>query len=357
MILKNIINKKKTFVIAEIGVNHNGDLKKAIKFIKIAKDCGADAVKFQNFKAGSLVTKNAPKADYQIKNTKNNLSQFKMLKKLELLDKDYKYLIKECKKQKIHFLSSPFDNESLFFLQNKLKLSTIKIPSGEINNFNLLNNISKTSVILSTGMSDMVEIAEAINFIFKKKIYNTKKNIRIINKKFHSKIKKKISILHCVTDYPVKNIYANLLAIKTLKENFDLEVGYSDHTEGIMAPCIAVAYGAKIIEKHITINKSDKGPDHKASLNPKEFLAMVKGIRQVEILKGTGIKKKEKCEFKTVKIARKSIIAKKEISKFEKFTLNNITTKRPGNGIPANLFFDYLGKTSNKNYKKDDFIK
>lgn len=359
MILKNIIKKNKTFVIAEIGVNHNGSIKKAIKFIKLAKKCGADAVKFQNFKASSLVTQDAPKAQYQIKNTKNNSTQFKMLKKLELINNDYLKLVKECKKKGIQFLSSPFDNESLLFLKNKLKLQTIKIPSGEINNYNLLADIDNTSVILSTGMSNIKEIIDSINFIFKKKIFklNKKKQVQIINKKKHKNIRNKIVVLHCVTDYPVLNKYANLSAIKTLKESLNLEVGYSDHTLGILAPSIAVSYGAKVIEKHLTMNKNEKGPDHKASLNPEEFRQMVNLIREVEVLKGDGIKKKEVCEIKNIKIARKSIVAKKNILKHERFTLNNITTKRPASGVPANLFFQFIGKISTKHYKKDEFIK
>jgi N-acetylneuraminate synthase len=359
MILKNIIKNKRTFVIAEIGVNHNGSFKNAIKYIKLAKNCGADAVKFQNFKASSLVTYKAPKAEYQIKNTKNNSTQFQMLKKLELINNDYLKLIKECKKRKIQFLSSPFDNESLLFLQNNLKLKTIKIPSGEINNYNLLSLVKKTCLIISTGMSNIGEIIESINFIFKKKIFKLKKKdkVEIINKKLHKYIKYKVVILHCVTDYPVADKFANLLAIKTLKEKLNLEVGYSDHTKGTLAPSIAVSFGAKIIEKHLTINKNENGPDHKASLNPKEFKEMVNLIRQVEILRGDGIKKKEVCEIKNTKIARKSIVAKKDISKFERFTLNNITTKRPGTGVSASLFFKYIGKIASKKYKKDEFIK
>jgi N-acetylneuraminate synthase len=355
MILKNY-TKNNTCVIAEIGVNHNGKLSLAKKLVKVAKSCGADVVKFQNFAADELVTKVAKKAEYQKINTKNNNTQFNMLKKLELKSEDYFELKKLCRKIKIGFLSSPFDSESLLFIKNNLKIKTIKIPSGEITNFKLISDLKGCSVILSTGMSTLKEIAEAINEIFKKKIFSTKNKIKILNYKIHKKIYNKIIILHCVSDYPVKDNFVNLLAINQLKNIFKLKVGYSDHTEGYLASVIAVSLGCKIIEKHLTINKNLNGPDHKASLDPLEFSRMVKLIRKTELMLGNGNKKVEKCEIDTQKIARKSLVAKINILKNERFTAANLTVKRPGTGIPANLFFKYIGRRSKRNYKADSLI-
>jgi len=357
MILKNYIKNNKACVIAEIGVNHNGKVSLAKKLVRIAKKCGADVVKFQNFDSNALVTKSAKKAKYQKLNTKNNNSQYSMLKKLELKKKDYFELKKLANNLKLGFLSSPFDNKSLLFLQNELKMNTIKIPSGEITNFKLLSNLKNNSVILSTGMSNLNEIAEAINVIFNKKIYSTTKKIKIIDQKFYNKIYNKIIILHCVSDYPVKDNYANLLAIKQIKDTFQLRVGFSDHTSGLLASSIAVSLGCVVIEKHLTIDKKLEGPDHRASLSPMEFLKMVNQIRKVELMLGDGLKKLEKCEINTKKIARKSLVALKNISKKEKFTEKNLSTKRPGTGVPASQFFKYIGKSCKKNYKIDDLLK
>jgi len=357
MILKNYINKKKTCIIAEVGVNHNGNLRLAKKLIRIAKRSGADVVKFQNFDAKELVTKFAQKAKYQKINTRNNSGQLKMLKKLELKTKDYFELKKLSEKINIGFLSSPFDNKSLNFLKKILKVNTIKIPSGEITNFKLISDLKNCSVILSTGMSTPSEIAEAINIIFHKKIYSTKNEIKIINNSFYNNIRKKIAILHCISDYPAKDKFANILAVKDLEKKFKLTVGFSDHTQGYLASIIAVSLGCKIIEKHLTINKNFKGPDHNASLNPVEFSQMVKLIRRTEIMLGDGRKKLEKCEINTIKVARKSLVAKRNIKKNEKFTIDNLTTKRPGTGLSANLFFIYIGTYSKRNYKIDSLIK
>lgn len=351
-------NNSKTFIIAEIGVNHNGSIENAKKLILAAKKSGADAVKFQNFKAELLVTKKAPMADYQIKNTNSKKTQYNLLKKLELSHENYKYLINFSKKNKIKFLTSIFDEKSLEYVKKKLKINLIKIPSGELNNFLMLSkiNLKKEKIILSTGMSNIHEIMNAINIISKNKIYSKSRNKILINNKNFKKIKNKLFLLHCVTDYPVKNQYANLSAIQTLSNNFQLTIGYSDHTLGKIAPVAAVAYGAKIIEKHFTLNKKDLGPDHKASLEPEEFKSMVKNIRIIEKMRGNGLKKLEKCEFKNIKIARKSLVAKKNIKKNQVFTIFNLTTKRPGTGKPASLFFKYLGKKSKKNYLKDELI-
>ena len=349
----------RVFIIAEIGVNHNGKLSIAKKLIIAAKKCGADAVKFQNFSAENLVTKNAKKAPYQIKNTKNNNSQFDMLKRLELKKENYFELLKFCKYQKIEFLSSVFDSESIYFLEKKLKIKKIKIPSGEITNFLLLKNLNlmKYNIILSTGMSNMREIINSINLIAKKDIYEMKNNIiSIINYKELSKIKKKLTVMHCVTDYPVEDKYSNLECINSLQKDLKLDIGYSDHTRGVIAPLIAVSKGAKLIEKHFTLSKKMYGPDHSASLTPGEFKTMVNNIRQFEIMNGSGVKKLFNCEKINKKIARKSIIAKKIINKGEKFTYENITTKRPGTGICSSKINKYVNTTARKNYKIDDLI-
>ena len=353
------MKKNKVFIIAEIGVNHNGDVKTAKKLVDYAKKAGADAVKFQNFISSELVTKNAKKAPYQIKNTKNNDQQYKMLRKLELKLSDYFIIKNHCKKKKIDFLTSVFDVESLFFVERKLKQKIIKIPSGEITNFFLLEKIdlSKYSIILSTGMSNINEIKKAINVISKKKIYNLNSKKKFLNLKEINKIKKKITIMHCVTDYPVQDKYANLDCINSMKSDLNLNIGYSDHTKGVLAPLIAASKGARLIEKHFTLNKRMNGPDHLASLDPKEFKEMVDLIRRFEKLNGSNNKKVFKCEFKNKLIARKSIVAKKYIKKGEKFNYENITAKRPGDGISPSLMNKIINKVSKKNFYPDQKIK
>jgi len=360
LIKKNFMKKNKIYIIAEIGVNHNGNINLAKKLIIAAKNSGADAVKFQNFTADSLTTKNSKKAPYQIKNTKNNETQYKMLKKLELKKKDYIYLKKFSKKNKIDFISSIFDEESVNFLAKQLKIKYLKIPSGEITNFLVLRKLQKISnkIILSTGMANTKEIIEAINIISKKKIYKyQKRKVFISNKKLHRKIKNKITVLHCVTDYPVEDKYANLSAIEQLRNSLNLNVGYSDHTKGILAPLIAVSKGAKIIEKHFTLNNKLAGPDHKASLEPNSFSKMVKYIRLFEIMNGSGNKELQKCERKNIDIARKSIVAKKFINKNDYFSFDNLTTKRPGNGINPMKIKKIVNRKSKKNFQPDELIK
>ena len=354
---KNSINlKNKTYIIAEVGVNHNGSITLAKKIILGAKKSGADCVKFQIFDSGKLVTKNAPKAEYQIKNTKNKENQFKMLKSLELKKKDYLNLMSYCKKLKIDFLLSVFDEDSLIFAQRKINLKQIKIPSGELNNYFLLDKIDKkTFIIMSSGMSTINEIAKSINRIFKKEIYKIKNKISI-NQNLLKTIKEKIIVLHCVTDYPVDMKYANIDAISYLRNILQINIGYSDHTAGIIAPALAVAKGAKMIEKHITLSKKMKGPDHKASLDLDEFKKMVKLIRDTELMLGNGFKKIEKCEVKNMEISKKSIVAKINIKKGEYFSFKNITAKRPFNGISPDNIDNYLNKKSKMNLKKDEKV-
>jgi|TARA_B100001964_G_scaffold181599_1_gene200828 N-acetylneuraminate synthase len=352
--------KDKIYVIAEIGVNHNGKISLAKKLIQSAKKAGADAVKFQNFSADNLATQSARKAPYQIKNTKNNESQYLMLKNLELKRQDYFKLKNFSKKFKIDFISSVFDQESIFFLIKKLKIKKIKIPSGELTNFLILKelNLKNCQILLSTGMSNIKEIISAINIISKSIIYKFKKNkVKVVNYKMLKKIKKKLTVLHCVTDYPVDDKYANLKCIGNLSKQLKINIGYSDHTKGIIAPLIAASKGARVIEKHFTLNKKMKGPDHKASLEPREFKEMVKNLRDYELMCGDGEKKIQKCELKNINIARKSIVAKLLIKKNEKFTYRNLTAKRPGDGLNPMIIENLINKKSKKTFYPDEQIK
>lgn len=328
----------KVFVIVEAGVNHNGDLKKAKKMINIAKLCGADAIKFQTFKAKSLVSKFAEKADYQKNNTLKNESQLEMIEKLELDFDEFKILKDYADNLDILFLSSPFDKESIEFL-DKLGMKIWKIPSGEITNLPYLDLVAKKAdrIILSTGMSNIKEIKKAIDVL----------------KKYKSK---EISILHCNTEYPTPMKDVNLNVIGTLKKHFNLEVGYSDHTLGIEVSIAAVAMGAKIIEKHFTLDKNMIGPDHRASLNPNELKLMINSIRNIEKAFGSYEKKITNSEKKNRKIARKSIVASKKILKGEILTEKNMTTKRPGTGICPMEWDNVIGKKAIMNFEEDEMI-
>ncbi|MDC1317223.1 N-acetylneuraminate synthase [Flavobacteriaceae bacterium] len=332
----------KTIIIAEAGVNHNGDIETAKKLIDAAADSGVDYIKFQTFKADRIVTKNAKKADYQIKNQdKSNDSQFNMLKKLELTEKDHYKLIEYCKSKKIKFMSSAFDIEGLKLL-NKLNLDFFKIPSGEITNYPYLNKISKFNkkVVLSTGMSNINEIKAALDILTSKKVS--------LNQ---------ITVLHCNTEYPTCFSDVNLNAMINIKNTFNVNIGYSDHTLGIEVPIAATALGAKVIEKHFTLDRNMPGPDHAASLNPTELKSMVKSIRNIEnALSGTGLKTPSNNELKNIIPARKSIVAKFKINKGEKFSIENLTTKRPGNGICPMKWNDIIGKKAIKNYEINDMI-
>ncbi len=326
------------FIIAEIGVNHNGDLNLAKKMILEAKKAGVDAVKFQSFKADKLVSKDAKKADYQIKNTEKDESQYNMIKKLELTEQDHIYLKNICDEENIKFLSSPFDIESAQLLVS-LGIDTVKIPSGEITNLPYLEAIGKIykNIILSTGMSNLEEVKEAIN---------------ILNKYGE----KNITVLHCNTEYPTPMEDVNLMAIKTMENELKLPIGYSDHTDGIEVAIGAVAIGATVIEKHFTLDKNLEGPDHKASLEPNELKQMVDCIRNIEKALGNGIKIPSKSEQKNIVIARKSIVAKCAISKGEKFTEDNLAIKRPGDGISPMKWYDVLGQVAKRDFFEDERI-
>ena len=330
----------KVFIIAEAGVNHNGDINLAKKLIDVAVEAKVDAVKFQTFKTELCVSKNAQKASYQKETTDTNESQFEMIKKLELDENTHKELIAYCKQKNITFLSTPFDSDSIKLL-DELGLSTFKIPSGEITNLPYLRQIGglNKKIILSTGMANLGEVEAAIEVLVKS---GTKRE--------------NISLLHANTQYPTPMEDVNLKAMITLKNAFGLEVGYSDHTLGIEVDIAAVAMGAKIIEKHFTLDKSLPGPDHKASLEPDELTAMVRAIRNIELALGDGLKHFSKSESENIKIARKSIVAKCDIKKGEIFSEQNICVKRPGDGLNPMRWDEVIGQISQKDYKQDELI-
>ena len=328
------------FIIAEAGVNHNGSMEVAKKLIDVACEAGADAVKFQTFKAKSLVSKNAQKAEYQKETTDAEESQFDMIKKLELDERTHKELISYCNAKNIMFLSTPFDHDSIELL-NDLGLEIFKIPSGEITNLPYLRRVGSLNkkVILSTGMADIGEIEDALEILT-----NAGTN------------KKNITILHANTMYPTPMQDVNLRAMVTIGNTFDMAFGYSDHTLGIEVDIAAVAMGAVCIEKHFTLDKTMQGPDHKASLEPHELIAMVKAIRNIELALGNGIKKPSKSETPNMKIARKSIVATTLIHKGETFTGENLAVKRPGDGMSPMRWDEVIGKVATRDYQEDELI-
>ena len=328
------------FIIAEAGVNHNGSIELAKQLIDVAVEAGVDAVKFQTFKAENLVSKSAQKAEYQKETTDNKESQFEMIKKLEL-DVDTHYeLIEYCNSKNIMFLSTPFDLDSIELL-DKLGLEIFKIPSGEITNLPYLRKIGALNkqVILSTGMADIGEIEDALDVLIDA-----------------GTTKEKITVLHANTMYPTPMEDVNLRAMVTIGDTFDITYGYSDHTLGIEVDIAAVAMGAQVIEKHFTLDKSMEGPDHKASLEPYELKVMVKAIRNIEIALGSKVKKPSKSEKSNMEVARKSIVAKCTIQKGELLSEENLTVKRPGNGINPMRWDEIVGTVSQKNYEVDELI-
>tara|TARA_B100001057_G_C22868345_1_gene957594 strand:- start:3417 stop:4511 length:1095 start_codon:yes stop_codon:yes gene_type:complete len=362
------IKNNKIFFIAEAGVNHNGSMKNVIKMIDIASKSGADAIKFQTFKASNLATENAKKANYQLKTTNNKESHFNMLKRLELSEKDHFKIKNYCKRKRIIFLSTAFDFDSLNFLNKKIKLDTFKIPSGELNNLPLLIEFGRTKkkIILSTGMGTLKEIDKAISYLALGNILGRRsfdKNVlkkelkKLTTKKKLKILKNKVSILHCTTNYPAKNYELNLNAIKTIFKKFNLPVGYSDHSMGLQASLTACALGSKIIEKHFTISRKLKGPDHKASLEPGELKSLIKEINNIKISLGNGVKKPFNSEINNIKTVRKSLVAIADIKKNEIFSKQNIGLKRPGTGLSPSKYWQYIGRKAKKNFKKDNLIK
>lgn len=332
--------KKAVFIIAEAGVNHNGSLSLAKKLINAASEAGADAVKFQTFKTELGISKHVQKADYQKKLTDSNESQFDMIKKLELSEADHNELIQHCKIKNIQFMSTPFDHESIDYL-NDVGMSVFKIPSGEITNLPYLRHIGSLNkqIILSTGMANLGEIENAVDVLCKA-----------------GTARKAITILHATTEYPCPFDEVNLKAMQTIANAFDVKVGYSDHTNGIEIPVAAVAMGAVVIEKHFTLDKTMDGPDHQASLEPDELVAMVKAIRNVETALGNGIKKPSNSELKNIAIARKCIVAKGFIKQGEIFTEMNLAVKRAGVGLSPMRWDEVIGTVAQKNYSQDEPI-
>lgn len=329
------------FIIAEAGVNHNGSIETAKKMVDTAKEAGADAVKFQAFKAESLVTASAPKAEYQKRTTGSAESQFEMLKKLELDYDAHRQLLKYCREKDIIFISTPFDKDSADMLY-RLGVAIFKIPSGEIINIPYLRKIGgfKRKVILSTGMSGIKEIKFALKTLTAS-----------------GTPKKKITVLHCNTQYPTPMRDVNLRAMLTIRDTLRVKAGYSDHTSGIEVSIAAAALGASIIEKHFTLDKKMKGPDHKASVDPAELKDMISAIRNIEEALGSPVKKPTCSELPNRPVVRKSIVAAIDIRKGETFTEENITTKRPAHGLSPAAWDRAIGSIAKRDFRKDETIK
>ena len=352
------------YIIAEAGVNHNGSVELALQLIDKAVEAGADAVKFQTFKAEEIIADTAPKAPYQKRLTGEDESQLEMVKRLELTAADHITLHAHCKNNNIDFLSTAFDPESLKMLSENFEMPMFKIPSGEITNAQLLLETAKLKkpIILSTGMCILGEIEDALGVIafgfstttgvpsgseFKK---------AWLSQQGYNAIKDKVTLLHCTTEYPAPFESVNLAAMDGLKKSFGLRIGLSDHTVGINIPIAAVARGAEVIEKHFTLDRNLPGPDHQASLEPMELKQMVQGIREVEMAMGNARKVPALEEVKNMAVARKSLVALKPIRKNEKFTTENLGCKRPGTGISPIYYWDYLGKPAEKDFQKDEVI-
>jgi len=352
------------YIIAEAGVNHNGSVSMAMKLIDVAVDAGADAVKFQTFRADQLVSKTATKAEYQSKTTDDSESQYEMIKKLELDEEAHKILIEHCQTRGIQFLSTPFDDKSVDMLARNFNLPCLKIPSGEITNAPLLLKIAQTGkpVILSTGMSCLGEIEAALGALaFGYLGGDTKPSVKGFQNVYctiegQRVLREKVTLLHCTTEYPAPLADVNLRAMDTMKLAFGLPVGFSDHTNGIAVSIAAAASGATIIEKHFTLDRNLHGPDHMASLEPQDLKLMIKSIREVELSLGSGIKHPMMSEVKNMNVARKSIAATREIKEGETFSEDNLTVKRLGGGISPFLYWELIGKKAQKNYFQDETI-
>lgn len=329
-----------TLIIAEAGVNHNGSLETALQLVDAAVEAGADIVKFQTFQADRLVTKGAAKADYQKVTTGADESQFEMIRRLELTDAMHQALVAHCRQRGIEFFSTAFDIESLDYLM-ELGISRIKIPSGEITNLPYLRRVSRCGkpVILSTGMATYGEIEAAIDTL-----------------EWGGVRRADLSVLHCSTEYPVPKDEVNLRAMRSIGDAFGVQVGFSDHTEGIEIPIAAVALGATVIEKHFTLDRNMPGPDHRASVEPGELTMLVRSIRNVELAMGDGIKRPSASEIRNRTIARKSLVAAKVIAQGELFDENNLAVKRPGNGISPMRLDELIGRPAPRSFEADELI-
>ncbi len=328
------------YVIAEAGVNHNGSLQTALELVDAAARAGADAVKFQTFRAESLVSSSAPKAGYQLEVTDSDESQLDMIRRLELDEHAHRALIERTRELGIDFLSAPFDLESAQMLA-RLGLQTFKLPSGAVTDLPLLRRVGslKVKVILSTGMATLAEVSAAVDALIAA-----------------GAPPEKIVVLHCTTEYPAQPVDVNLRAMRTLAEALGLPVGYSDHTQGIAVPIAAAALGAQVIEKHFTLDRTMEGPDHRASLEPDELAEMVASIRVVEQALGSAEKRPTAAEIENARAARKSITAAHDIHRGEHFSDDNLTTKRPGTGVSPMLWDDVVGKTAPRDFVKDEAI-
>ncbi|GIQ69986.1 N-acetylneuraminate synthase [Xylanibacillus composti] len=356
---------KRTYIIAEAGVNHNGSLALAKELIEAASDAGADAIKFQTFRADKIVTLNAAKAAYQLTNTSADESQYDMLKKLELSYEQHFELVHYAKERGIQFLSTPFDLESADFLIGKLKLPVMKISSGDLTNALLLLRISQGNipVILSTGMATLGEIEEALGVLaFGYAVSNRMEpSIERFRQAYRSEkgqasLKQHVTLLHCTSEYPAPVNDVNLKAMLTLSHAFDLPVGYSDHTKGIAIPIAAAALGAQIIEKHFTLDKELPGPDHKASLDPAQLQEMIAAIRDVDQSLGGPLKLPAESELKNLEVSRKSLVTSKPVREGECFTSENLTVKRPGGGTQPMQYWRILGQKATRHYDADELV-
>lgn len=356
------MKEKKVYIIAEAGVNHNGSMEMARGLIDAAADAGADAVKFQTFRAEDFVSHAAPKAEYQARATGGAESQFEMLKKLELTEAAHRDLIGYCVNKGVHFLSTPFDMKSLSLLADTLDLSRLKIPSGEITNGPLLLMAARTGkpIILSTGMSSLAEVEMALGAIaFGCTDPASRPSIEAFKEAYRSDkgqkaLREKVVLLHCTTEYPAPFEDVNLRAMETLRSSFGLPVGLSDHTSGIAVSIAAAAIGAAVIEKHITLDRALPGPDHRASLEPGEFKELVSSVARVEAAMGSALKAPAPSEVKNIRVARKSIVAARDIKKGEVFTEENLTVKRPGDGLSPMHYWDLVGSTAKRDYSRDE---
>lgn len=354
----------RVYIIAEAGVNHNGDIGLAKKLIEVAVAAGADAVKFQTFKADELVSRSASKAQYQLMTTDRQESQHQMIRKLELSVADHAGLVAHCKLHGIEFLSTPFDHGSLRLLAEQLDVSRIKLSSGDLTNAPLLLAAARTGkpVIASTGMSSIGEVETALSVLaFGYAGGEESPSLAAFERAYVSQagqasLREKVTLLHCTTEYPAPFDDVNLAAMATLGKAFDVPVGYSDHTVGIAIPIAAAALGARVIEKHFTLDRSLPGPDHKASLQPDELTQMVRSIREVESALGSAVKRVAASELKNRTIARKSLVAVCDIRQGEIFTVANLAVKRPGDGVNPMQYWAFLGRAADRDYQADEKV-
>ena len=353
-----------TYIIAEAGVNHNGSLEKAKKLVDVAKQAKADAIKFQTFKAENLVTRAAKQAAYQVDNLGEETSQFEMLKKLELSYEEFTELKNYCDSKHIEFLSTPFDFESVDFLLDDIGIGKVKIPSGELTNSPFIHYIATKGkpIILSTGMATMDYIHEALSFIayglafLDKSVELNQVNVFYQTEEAKLLLNKYVTLLHCTSEYPAPLETINLNAMNEMKKEFQLPIGFSDHSEGIAVPIAAVAIGAMVIEKHFTLDRNLPGPDHLASLEPNALEEMVAGIRAVEQSLGTGKKVPTQVELENRQVARKSVVARVPVAEGEQITENHLAIKRPGNGMSPSSYWSLIGKVAKNAYKLDELI-